>query len=374
MAVQELEEIHTPTPPPAASPPATRQPDYPTSSRRFDLLFALLGVWFIVGLYIDGAAHNHGAVDDTFFTPWHAILYSGVVAIGALLVFTQYRNVGRGYSWSRALPRGYGASLSGVLLFLAGGLIDLWWHEVFGFEVNIEALISPAHLLLASAAVLFLTGPLRAAWRRIPIQAGWGHLLPVVITTGLLLSLFTFFTMYGNPITQPDAFVGAPGRGGWHVGAVSGILILAALLMGCILPVLRRWRLPFGSLTLIVGGNALLMFVLRFNQIQRYMLVVVGVVIVGFIGDALARRLLPVMLDTQPLMLRFFAFALPFLYFLMYFVLVSSMGRLVWNVHMWLGTTFMAGIVGLGLSYLVLPPSTPDDGTGETADNGLLNR
>jgi hypothetical protein len=38
-------------------------------------------VWFVAGLYLDGWAHNHGKVDNTFFTPWHAVFYSGYVAI-----------------------------------------------------------------------------------------------------------------------------------------------------------------------------------------------------------------------------------------------------------------------------------------------------
>src|SRR5690606_11352954 len=92
-----------------------RQSGYPKTTARFNLAMALLSVWFIIGLFVDGAAHNHGAVDDSFFTPWHAILYSSVAATGAALIYTQYQQVNQGFAWGKALPRGYFLSLVGVI-------------------------------------------------------------------------------------------------------------------------------------------------------------------------------------------------------------------------------------------------------------------
>lgn len=133
---------------------------------RLDLLVALLAAWFMGGLFLDGWAHNNGRVDDTFFTPWHLVLYSGYAAVGALLVGTHVRNVLRGYTWSRALPRGYMLSLLGVI--------------IFGFEVNLQPLLSPAHLILATGAFLFVSGPLRAALHR--SETGWRNLLPALLS------------------------------------------------------------------------------------------------------------------------------------------------------------------------------------------------
>ena len=61
-----------------------RQSGYPLAGARFDLLATLLAVWVIVGVFVDVNAHNHGQVDDTFFTPWHFLLYSGVAVNGLL--------------------------------------------------------------------------------------------------------------------------------------------------------------------------------------------------------------------------------------------------------------------------------------------------
>ena len=38
-----------------------------------------LSAWLVGGFFLDGWAHTHGKVDQSFFTPWHAVLYSGHV-------------------------------------------------------------------------------------------------------------------------------------------------------------------------------------------------------------------------------------------------------------------------------------------------------
>jgi hypothetical protein len=53
------------------------------------LITMLMGTWLIVGVFIDGFAHNHGEV-ESFFTPWHAILYSGYVACAVWIFILSY--------------------------------------------------------------------------------------------------------------------------------------------------------------------------------------------------------------------------------------------------------------------------------------------
>ncbi len=57
---------------------------------------------------------------------------------------------------------GYGLSLLGVSIFALGGVSDMIWHMLFGIEVNVDALLSPTHLLLAVGMALIVSGPLRA--------------------------------------------------------------------------------------------------------------------------------------------------------------------------------------------------------------------
>src|SRR5262245_38823285 len=63
---------------------------------RFDWLMTILGAWLLGGLYLDGWAHIHVPGLETFFTPWHAVLYSGYLAGAMALLVTCVRNRRRG--------------------------------------------------------------------------------------------------------------------------------------------------------------------------------------------------------------------------------------------------------------------------------------
>jgi hypothetical protein len=141
---------------------AQQTQNYPASSLRFDWAVTLTSLWFIAGMFLDGWAHNNLASSlEMFFTPWHGVLYFGFFAVAGMLV-GQTRNMARGHVWTRALPQGYLLALFGAALFSFGGAGDLVWHTIFGIESNMEALFSPTHLLLATGAMLFITGPVRA--------------------------------------------------------------------------------------------------------------------------------------------------------------------------------------------------------------------
>src|SRR6266487_2206187 len=133
---------------PYTQPQAT---DYPAGSLRFDWAVILASLWFLAGQFLDGWAHNNLASSlESFFTPWHGVLYSGFFAVAGVLVVGQARNMARGHVWTQALPQGYLLALFGAVLFSFGGAGDLVWHTMFGIESNIEALLSPTHLLLAT--------------------------------------------------------------------------------------------------------------------------------------------------------------------------------------------------------------------------------
>jgi hypothetical protein len=74
------------------------------SGARFDGAATVLAAAFTGGVFLDGWAHTHGRVDDTFFTPWHAVLYSGFLAMAVLLVGRAAWGVAReGVAWRRAM-------------------------------------------------------------------------------------------------------------------------------------------------------------------------------------------------------------------------------------------------------------------------------
>jgi len=114
---------------------------------------------------------------------WHGVLYSGFSAVSVFLLYALYRNRSRGYELGEAIPRGYGPALVGMLIFGAGGVGDMIWHMLFGIEANIEAALSPTHLLLGLGCVLLVSAPFRAAWqRRDRDRVGLLAFLPVVIS------------------------------------------------------------------------------------------------------------------------------------------------------------------------------------------------
>src|SRR5712691_8966606 len=179
----------------------TAAKSHPYGGIKFDWTATILCTLLIGGVYLDGWAHAHGKVDSTFFTPWHAVLYSGFAIVGAFLILNLVRNRIKGYPWLDALPPGYNVSLLGVIIFAVGGVLDMIWHILFGIEQSVDALLSPTHLMLALGIVLMVTGPLRAAWLRFPRDKvdGSVKLLPAVLSIALVLSLFAFLTEYAHP-------------------------------------------------------------------------------------------------------------------------------------------------------------------------------
>jgi hypothetical protein len=340
-------------------------------SAGFDWIFILLCTWLTGGIFLDGWAHNHGKVDTSFFTPWHAVLYSGYLAAAIFLVVTMLRNHARGVPWRRSYPAGYGATVIGVPLFALAGVGDLLWHTLFGIEKNIEGLISPSHLALALGGTLILTGPLRAAWRRSAPDAAerWRTLLPALLSLTYIFSLLVFFTQFAQPIVKSRAnlqitdivityfpFDTSNDPNLSTELGVASILLQAAIMTGVALLLVRRWRLPLGAFALLFGLNGLLISFLAGRTS------IIGVVLVsaliGLLIDMLNVALRPT--SGRPATWRIFGFAVPFVYNLLYFgALYTIYGAFGWSVHLWTGSIVMAGIVGLLLSFLVVPPQMP---------------
>jgi hypothetical protein len=325
----------------------------PAGGLLFNWAFTILSAWLIGGLYLDGWAHSHGKVDDVFFTPWHAVLYSGAFAIILLLSATYARNLLAGYSWPRLLPAGYGLSLAGAALFMLGGVLDMLWHQAFGVEVDLEALLSPTHLLLATSGVLMVGGPLRAVWSRPPehSERGWARLGPALLSAALTLALLTFFTQYNHPVAQ---LIGARGVSSSSTGfarslGVSGIIFQSALLMGMTLLLTWRWSLPFGALTLLTLLPSALMSLFE----DTYQLLP-AMLAAGLLADTLLRWLRPAI--ERRAQLRIFAFAVPTLIYSLYFLTLHLIWGIAWTIHLWIGAIFLAGVAGLFVSFMIAPP------------------
>jgi hypothetical protein len=77
----------------------------------------------------------------------------------------------------------------------------------------------------------------------------------------------------------------------------------------------------------------------------------------GLIADVLLKQLQPCV--QRPEALRLFASALPVVLYGLYFLALQLTMGIQWTLHLWLGSTVVAGICGLLLSYVLLPPLLP---------------
>jgi hypothetical protein len=336
-----------------------------SSSLVFDWVMALLGGLFVGGLYIDGWAHNHLDRIETFFTPWHALFYGSFLLLA--IVFGAYAVAGLRArpmersnlfdGLARAITRGYEWSAAGGALLLLAGVGDRAWHLRFGIEVSTEALLSPTHLALATGMALILLGPFRAAVVRGNEPMG-SALWPAVISLTLMYCGLTFMTQF------------APAMGQWGVGpqpprdlaeiridrSITVQLLDAAILSGVVLLALRQWgaRLPFGAITAILVINSLLMETQQGGNEQ-----LLGIVLAGLASDTLIAWLQPSAI--RVVQLRWVAFAVPFLYFAAHYATYWVRGYpIYYKVHIWAGLPFIAGLIGLLLSFLaVSAPLTP---------------
>src|SRR3954452_792328 len=117
--------------------------------------------WLVTGLQLDAYAHATTPELETFWTPWHAVLYSGIAASGLTLVWLLRSRLPRipTYESVLALPNALRIPMLGMAFLLVGGGIDTLWHNIFGIEQGLEIFVSPSHEFIILGMVLVATGP-----------------------------------------------------------------------------------------------------------------------------------------------------------------------------------------------------------------------
>jgi hypothetical protein len=351
------------------------QGSIPASGHRageaFEWAVTAFSTSFVVGLYLDGWAHIN-ELPESFFTPWHAVIYVSFLASACVITSSAVRGHRRSRPWSRSLPAGYGLSLVGVFIFMTAGIGDLCWHSAFGIEAGIAALYSPPHLLLAAGGILIATGPLRSAWQ-LP-RATRASLWRAIVSVTLLLAILTFFVSESHPLIHPWSWqplqpralssseLGLPAleNGGLGVRDITatlgiiGIVLQSAVLISLILLTIRRWaeELPLGWLTLLLGSNACAAMILH----STYWAFIPGVS-AGILGDVIYRWAKPRL--SRQTTFRLFSAGLPGIYYGLYFATLSMTGGIWWPIHLSAGAVVLAAASALLVSYLVLPPAVP---------------
>ncbi|MEV4575605.1 hypothetical protein AB0K16_20385 [Nonomuraea jabiensis] len=331
---------------------------------------ALLGIWFGVGLMIDAWAHGNLAELETFFTPWHAVFYSGFAVVSGWIGWQVWRNVHAGRQGPAAVPTGYLAGLVAIPAFAAFGIADMTWHTVLGIETTINIFFSPSHLGLVVTMMLIITTPLRSAWNAPDVGArpSLGRLLPALLGLAFATTLVSLFLSYGDALQyRPQAIVqafsmaqgsGAAPRGGGPVAVrpsaervavamvVTNVVVLAPVLF-----LVRRWLLPFGSVTVMYAVMALMPGA---QTSFRSLPILLSFVVAGFVSDLLIRRLRP----SGERRAAYWAFAglSAFVTWSLYVGAASATGGGLPAVpELWTGAPIVAGLIGLALGVLFLP-------------------
>lgn len=131
---------------------------------------------------------------------------------------------------------------------------------------------------------------------------------------------------------------------------IAGILIQTGLMVGVILLAVRRWSLPFGSLTVLLGVSSLLTV-----SVHEEWKLLPFTLLSGLAGDVLVKWLKPS--AARAVAFRWFALSLPVSFYMFYFATLALTGGIWWTVHLWVGAIGLAGIVGWLLSYAFVPPT-----------------
>jgi hypothetical protein len=339
-----------------AGPAATR--GRPRARWGDDLAAALLGTWVVGGLFLDGWAHVNQPGLETFLSPWHAIFYAGFV-VSTVVLARLVARFQRGRFDPALVPAGYGLGLVGVAMFMVGGVADGAWHTVFGVEVGVAALLSPSHLLLLSGGLLMVTSPVRSAWSspELPARAPAPALLPALWATALTTAVVLFFFQYLSAfVTRAPSTPAPEGPAGLPttIVGVASVLVTNLIVVAPVLLLARRWRLPFGSVTLLAVVGAVGLTSLREFALGA---LVPAMLAGGLATDLLTARLRPG--PDRPGAFRAVAVLAPLLLWGAWMAGYAIAYGIAWPPELWAGVLGMACLSGLGLSVLVLPPAVP---------------
>jgi hypothetical protein len=354
---------------------------------REDLVTSLLGSVLVAGLFLDGWNHinlQNGALGG-FFTIWHALLYAGFNGTALWVVTRNPHLYTRGakpapyFHKLLGIPLRYPLAIGGLAIATVGLFGDIAWHTAFGEETGVARVIAPFHLLLFAGAAGLVSAPLRSAWyapQFYPSTLTFRRILPPLLSVALVTCVAAFMFQWLNAFLDwtPSVTIGRiPGelasdariKGTTEFAGAARILVTNLILLAPLFLVLRRWRLPFGSATLLF---VMVSFAMSALTSFEHGATVVAALVGGLVADALIDGLRP---DADRTFgYRVVAAVTPLALWATYFLILIFVYRSPWPLDLWLGTTLLAAISGLLLSYIAIPPALPESAVGAPARSG----
>ncbi len=171
------------------------------------LIGSVLEIW---GGSWDITSHLLG-VPESFFTPPHAVLYSGVgigliAAIVASVILLKDKELR-----DKSLSFGLKLIIAGSVIQIFAGPSDYAWHEMFG----VDGLLSPTHLTLITVILIQSVGTVLGLTRLIPYNFKIVKPATVASFSTLWFIIIAFSFQFGLPISEgetmdlnPDPYVG----------------------------------------------------------------------------------------------------------------------------------------------------------------------
>lgn len=338
------------------------------ATRSEELTYLFFVLWTMVGLCLDGWAHRYQPELESFFTPWHGVFYTGFLFGTAWLARMVIVRRPHTSSLRAAIPDGYQLAVVGLIAFAIGGVGDGFWHTIFGVETGIDALLSPTHLLLLVGMLAGATGPVRSAWRdrASPVRmTSVRDFLPVILSTAVTTTGIAFFFLYANGFSNWQLeFDYTPNNDDVLISSgIFSTLASTIILIAPIVLLLRRWKTPFGTFTIVLGIVGVFMAGLdAFDYWWQIAAPVAG----GVAADSIIgwRRL-----DAEPEpgamvaelrnRARAVGVGVPLVMWSVSTVAINWFWDVNWPPELWVGQIIMAALAGLGLAIISHPPPHP---------------
>ena len=330
-------------------------------SLAFDYAVGICSVWIAAGFFLDAWAHGHVPV-ESFFTPYHGVFYSGMLAMVVVLAAFWFRH--------RGLPPGYRLAVLGIPVFIVAGIGDMCWHLLLGIEEGVDALLSPTHQCLGLGIFMLASGPIRSVVHDRLNSKSFAKQFPLVLGLATWLILVHFGTAYafdpGAGTTNAPPLADAMARTYLTAIAIGyykiSIGVLIAIFQSLVMTAFALWtigriRLAPGCFTLFyLIGNAPAAAAFT-NHTPLLAITLLQSLAAGIVADVLVARYDP-QPDT-PQWYRIFAVAVPLAYMGMYLIATLAADRLWWDWNESLGAWMWCGVAGFALSLIGTARRTP---------------
>ncbi len=364
----------------------------PMTTWREDLITMALTLWPITAMFFDGRNHNNEVGQESFWSDAHLFLYGGATVLGLWIASIVFRyQIAAGVDVKRvmvdfkAIPVGYGVAIIGLTILAIAGPWDLIWHEIYGFEVGVDAIYSPSHLCLFFGALLVTSTGIRSMWAKADIAPDLKEFAPVVLSAMLFIGVSGFITMYLStfmtnvtPTTdfvndlknfndvRSDQTIGLnPGLTGYGDDkwpyqfysvshGMASMIVTTLVLLGPVLLMLRRWRVPAGAFTLIFFGYGLLVNIMTE---YRDIVLIIPLILAGVAADVVQAR---VAKPGERLTLGGIRIAGPVIgavLWLSYYGVLALDKGIGWTPTQWVGALFVGFMTSFGVAFLIAPPA-----------------